>query len=136
MPIQHYQISTTRMLWFSPLRSHFQTLHTKILRACLVHVFKNWKLLFENICENTCGWKSALKYVKCCLKTENCCLKIQTKRPLNNLKRMLFYRKKKKLKKKYFPEKNICLSVWEVEHAQIKKKMLKKNYFPTYIVLV
>ena len=63
--------------------------------ACLVHVFKNWKLLFENICKNTCGWKSALKYMKCCLKTENGCLKIQTKHPLNNLKRMLFYRKKK-----------------------------------------
>ena len=135
MPIQHYQISTTRMLWFSPLRSHFQTLHTKILRARLVHVFKNWKLLFENICENTCRWKSALKYMKCCLKTENGCLKIQTKHPLNNLKRMLFYRKKK-VKKIVFSWKKHMLSVWEVEHAQIKKKMLKKNYFPTYIVLV
>ena len=29
----------------------------------------------ENICENTCEWKSALKYVKYCLKTENECLK-------------------------------------------------------------
>ena len=45
----------------------------------LVHVFKNWKLLFENICENTCGWKNVWKCVKCCLKTENCCLKTQTK---------------------------------------------------------
>ena len=39
-------------------------------KARLVHVFKNWKLLFENICENMCGWKSALKCVKCCLKTQ------------------------------------------------------------------
>ena len=51
------------------------------LRARLVCVFKNWKLLFKNICENTYGWKSVLKYVKCCLKTENDCLKIQTKHP-------------------------------------------------------
>ena len=56
--------------------------------ARLVHVFKNWKLLFENIFGNTCGWKSALKYVKCCLKTENCCLKSQTKHPLNILKHL------------------------------------------------
>ena len=27
------------------------------LRIRLVYVFKNWKLLFENICKNTCGWK-------------------------------------------------------------------------------
>ena len=45
------------------------------VRARLVCVFKNWKLLFKNICENTCGWKSVLKYVKHCLKTKNCCLK-------------------------------------------------------------
>ena len=43
---------------------------------------KNWKLLFANICENTCGWKSVWKYVKCCLKNKNCCLKIQTKHSL------------------------------------------------------
>ena len=55
---------------------------TERLRARLVHVFKNWKLLFENICGNTCGWKSALKCVKCCLKTKNGCLKTQTKHPL------------------------------------------------------
>ena len=48
----------------------------------MVHVFKNWKLLFENFYGNTCGWKSVLKYVKCCLKTENCCLKTLTKHPL------------------------------------------------------
>ena len=48
----------------------------------LVCVFKNWKSLFKNICENTCGWKSTLKCVKCCLKTENSCLKTQTKHPL------------------------------------------------------
>ena len=41
-------------------------------------------MLFENICENTCGWKSALKCVKCCLKTENGCLKSQTKHPLRD----------------------------------------------------
>ena len=41
----------------------------------LVHVFKNWKLLFENIYKNMCGWKNALKCVKYCLKT-------QTKHPL------------------------------------------------------
>ena len=46
-----------------------------LFRALLVHVFKNWKLLFENIYENTCRWKSALKYVKCYLKTEISCLK-------------------------------------------------------------
>ena len=54
------------------------------VRARLVCVFKNWKLLFKNIYENTCGWKSALKCVKCCLKTENGCLKTQTKYPLSN----------------------------------------------------
>ena len=53
-------------------------------RVCLVYVFKNWKLLFKNIYGNTCGWKSALKYVKCCLKTENGCLKILTKHPKNS----------------------------------------------------
>ena len=36
------------------------------------------------MCENTCGWKSVWKCVKCCLKTENDCLKIQTKHPLNH----------------------------------------------------
>ena len=51
-------------------------------RARLVHVFKNWKLLFKIFYGNTCGWKSVLKYVKCCLKTENCCLKTLTKHPL------------------------------------------------------
>ena len=55
----------------------------KLLRARLVYVFKNWKLLFENIYGNTYGWKNVLKYVKCCLKTENGCLKTQTKHPLN-----------------------------------------------------
>ena len=40
------------------------------LRACLVNVFKNWKLLFKNMCGNTCEWKSAWKYVwmKKCVK--------------------------------------------------------------------
>ena len=54
----------------------------KPLKARLVCVFKNWKLLFKNICGSTCGWKSVLKCVKCCLKTENGYLKIQTKHPL------------------------------------------------------
>ena len=54
----------------------------QLLMVRLVHVFENWKLLFENICENTCGWKSVWEYVKYCLKTKNCCLKIQTKHPL------------------------------------------------------
>ena len=55
-----------------------------VVKARLVCVFKNWKLLFKNIYGNTCGWKSVLKYVKCCLKTENGCLKTQTKHPLRN----------------------------------------------------
>ena len=38
-------------------------------------------MLFKNICGNTCGWKSALKCVKCCLKTENGGLKSLTKHP-------------------------------------------------------
>ena len=50
----------------------------------MVYVFKNWKLLFENICGNTCGWKSTLKCVKCCLKSENSCLKTLTKHPQNH----------------------------------------------------
>ena len=29
----------------------------------LVYVFKNWKLLFENICRNMCGWKSVWQHV-------------------------------------------------------------------------
>ena len=53
-----------------------------VVRARLVCVFKNWKLLFKNIYGNTCGWKNVLKCVKCCLKTENSCLKTQTKHPL------------------------------------------------------
>ena len=53
------------------------------LRARLVYIFKNWKLLFKNICGNTCGWKGVLKCVKCCLKTENSYLKTQTKHPLS-----------------------------------------------------
>ena len=57
-------------------------LHCK--RRIWIPVFKNWKLLFKNIYGNTCGWKSALKYVKCCLKTENGCLKILTKHPKNS----------------------------------------------------
>ena len=48
----------------------------------MVHVFKNWKLLFKNFCGNTYGWKNVWKYTKCCLKTENCCLEILTKQLL------------------------------------------------------
>ena len=54
------------------------------IRARLVCVFKNWKLLFKNTCGNTCGWKSILKCVKCYLKTENGCLKTQTKHLLKD----------------------------------------------------
>ena len=50
----------------------------------MVHVFKNWKLLFKNFCGNTCGWKSVWKYVKYCLKTENCCLEALTKHSLKH----------------------------------------------------
>ena len=57
----------------------------------LVHVFKNWKLLFKNFCGNTCGWKSVWKYVKCCLKTENCCLETFTKYPLSFCLKLISY---------------------------------------------
>ena len=50
-------------------------------RIRLVHVFKNWKLLFENIYENTCRWRCVWECVKCCLKTENGYLKTQIKLP-------------------------------------------------------
>ena len=63
-----------------------ETVRFECLRARLVDVFKNWKLLFKNFCGNTCGWKSVCKYVKCCLKTENCCLETLTKHPLNLLR--------------------------------------------------
>ena len=63
----------------------------KLFWARLVHMFKNWKLLFENICGNTCGWKSVLKCVKCCLKTEDGCLKTQTKHPLYYLAYFCYY---------------------------------------------
>ena len=47
----------------------------------LVCMFKNWKLLYKNIFENTCEWKNMLKCIKCCLNIKNGCLKIQTKHP-------------------------------------------------------
>ena len=28
------------------------------VRGCLVHILKNWKYVFENMCGNICGWKS------------------------------------------------------------------------------
>ena len=59
-------------------------LKKKKYRARLVHVFKNWKLLFKNIYKNTLGWKIMLKCVKYYLKTENGCLKIQTIHPHND----------------------------------------------------
>ena len=65
----------------------------------MVHVFKNWKLLFENIYGNTCEWKSMWKYVKCCLKTKNGCLKIQTKHPINIFSKPAFIKNKIKKKK-------------------------------------
>ena len=40
-------------------------------------------MLFKNFCGNMCGWKSVLKYVKCCLKTENYCLETLTKHTLS-----------------------------------------------------
>ena len=58
---------------------------TRFYLVHLVHVFKNWKLLFENICGNTCGWKNTWKYEKYCLKTKNSCLKTQTKHPIINI---------------------------------------------------
>ena len=75
-----------------------------IYRARLVHVFKNWKLLFENICGNTCGWKSMLKYIKWCLKIKNYCLKTQTKHPhtdqKTDIKRERIWKAKNRKKKK------------------------------------
>ena len=62
----------------------FPSLAREEFKAHLIHVFKNWKLLFENICENMCEWKNVWKYVKYCLKTKNYCLKIQIKHPFNN----------------------------------------------------
>ena len=58
-------------------------LSKRALKARLVCMFKNWKLLFKKICGNTCGWKSVLKCVKYCLKTENDFLKTQIKHPLS-----------------------------------------------------
>ena len=68
--------------WSYNIKVWYASLKNGTLRARLVCVFKNWKLLFKKIYGNTCGWKSMLKCVKCCLKTENCCLKTQTKHPL------------------------------------------------------
>ena len=109
----------------SPVRSlsgSFLQLHThkvsialsillfRILRARLVHVFKNWKLLFKNFCGNTCGWKSVLKNVKCCLKTENYCLKTLTKHPLSFLYALFYPLIKTRLKIMNFTFKVwICL---------------------------
>ena len=57
----------------------------QILRVRLVHVFKNWKLLFKIFYRNTCRWKSVWTYVKYCLKTENYYLETLTKHPLSLL---------------------------------------------------
>ena len=38
--------------------------------------------MLENFYKNTCEWKSTLKCVKYCLKTENSYLKTQTEHPL------------------------------------------------------
>ena len=86
-------------------------------QAGLVHVFKNWKLLFENIYRNTCRWKSALKYVKCYLKTENDCLKTQTKHPPHSF--------------------NFCL-LWarEVTKLSIQKKKKRLRYSHKFMALV
>ena len=82
------KIASFFSFFFFKLFSSKDEFHVKLnefnmFRARLVHMFKNWKLLFENTCENTCGWKSIWKYVECCLKTKNGCLKIQTKHPLS-----------------------------------------------------
>ena len=88
-------LSGCRLLISSSLCSSFlcsylchQTFYyfdNQLHRTRLVCVFKNWKLLFKNICRNTCEWKSVLKCVKYCLKTENDCLKTQTKHPHRHL---------------------------------------------------
>ena len=70
----HFRVQTF-FIFFDVFRPVNRDMFGEII-ACLVCMFKNWKLLFKNICENTYGWKSALKCVKCCLKTKNCCLKI------------------------------------------------------------
>ena len=67
------------------VKGHVLELLGKKIRARLVCMFKNWKLLFKKNCGNTCGWKSVLKCMKCCLKTKNDCLKTQTKHPLSSL---------------------------------------------------
>ena len=93
-------------------------------RARLVHVFKNWKLLFENICGNTCGWKSTLKCVKWCLKIKNYCLKTQTKYPhtdqKTDIKRERIWKAKNRKKKKN--EKR-----GEIAREKRKKKRIKSH---------
>ena len=46
-----------------------------------VYVFKYWKLLFENICENMCGVKKCIKICVMLFKNWNDSLKTQTKHP-------------------------------------------------------
>ena len=77
----YFYLGLIKWSWTFVNGPKFLNIFSQLFRARLVHVFKNWKLLFENICGNTCGWKSALKCVKCCLKIENSCLKSQTKHP-------------------------------------------------------
>ena len=87
----HFWEGFTPILHVALLNISNATCSLLFFRARLVHVFKNWKLLFENFCGNTCGWKSVLKYVKYCLKTENCCLKTLTKHPLNLFTCLFFF---------------------------------------------
>ena len=76
-----------QIMWFRKclqVAFFFIKFFDEVFRVRLVHVFKNWKLLFKNICGNTCGWKCVWKCVKCCLKTKNDCLKTVTKHPLTS----------------------------------------------------
>ena len=75
-------LPTQKINWYLNLIIKDINNERKRLRARLVYVFKNLKLLFKNICENTYEWKSVLKCVKYYLKTENGWLNIQTKHPL------------------------------------------------------
>ena len=110
-------------------------------RARLVHVFKNWKLLFENICRNPCGWKSALKCVKCCLKTENGCLKTQTKHPqasqqFDFLKRLNFNFSQEK-NFEIFPRPNFQSSLYHIQMWSLSLSIVFcEKKFPWAITII
>ena len=102
---------------------------TPKLRVRLVYVFKNWKFLFKNICGNTCGWKSGLKCVKYCLKTENDCLKTITKQSLRATGflrvHVAYYWK---LKTQIFKYINITGLNFEVELAELDNRGFCKQW--------